>query len=206
MAAEFHSQTAVEASETIFHKLKAMGKSAADIKEITCRTHEACIRIIDKQFKPMDNFADRDHCIQYMCSVMLVFGRLTAGDYPDGSEAATSELVESLRKKMKCVEDPQYTKDYHDPNLRTISNALTVELNDGTILEEVAVEAPLGHRLRREEAKPVILNKYKNHLAPHFPEAKVKQLVELGLDGKKLEATPVDEYVDMYTVESSKFL
>lgn len=183
-----------------------MGKTAADIKSITCRTHEACIRIIDKQFKPMDNFADRDHCIQYMCATMLVFGRLEAGDYPDGSEAATSELVESLRKKIACVEDPQYTKDYHDPALRTISNALTVELNDGTVLDEVAVEAPLGHRLRREEAKPVILQKFKNHLAPHFPEEKVKQLVELGLDAKKLESMPVDEYVDLYTVESSKFL
>lgn len=175
-----------------------MGKSAADIKGVTCRTHEACIRIIDKQFKPMDNFADRDHCIQYMCSVMLVFGRLTAGDYVDGSEAATSPLVESLRQKIKCVEDPQFTKDYHDPALRTISNALTVELNDGTVLEEVVVEAPLGHRLRREEAKPVILSKYKRHLEPHYPAERVKELVELSQDPKKLEALPIDEYVDLY--------
>ncbi|KAH6607280.1 hypothetical protein Trco_003593 [Trichoderma cornu-damae] len=204
--AEFHSQTAVEASEKIHHQLKAMGKSAADIKAITCLTHEACLRIIDKQFKPMDNFADRDHCIQYMCSVMLVFGRLEATDYVDGSEAATSELVESLRKKIKCVEDPQYTKDYHDPDLRTISNALTVELNDGTILDEVAVEAPLGHRLRREEAKPVILAKYKRHLGPHFSEETVKELVELGMDSKKLEAMAVDEYVDKYAVKESKFV
>jgi len=195
--AEFHSQTAVEASEKIYHQLKAMGKSAADIKAVTCRTHEACIRIIDKQFKPMDNFADRDHCIQYMCSVMLTFGRLEATDYTDGGEAATSELVESLRKKIKCVEDPQYTQDYHDPKLRTISNALTVELNDGTILDEVAVEAPLGHRLRRDEAKPVILAKYKRHLGPHLPEAQ---------DSKKLESMSVDEYVDLYTVKESKFL
>ena len=110
-----------------------MGKTAADIKEVTCRTHEACVRIIDKQFKPMDNFADRDHCIQYMCSVMLVYGRLEATDYTDGGEAATSPLVESLRKKIACVEDPQFTKDYHDPALRTIPNALTVTLNDGKI-------------------------------------------------------------------------
>merc|ERR1712000_287310 len=83
----------------------------------------------------MDNFADRDHCIQYMCATMLVFGRLEATDYTDGGEAATSPLVESLRQKIACVEDPQYTQDYHNPELRTISNALTVELNDGTILE-----------------------------------------------------------------------
>ncbi len=205
-AAEFHSQTAVEASEKIFAQLKAMGKSAADIKAVTCRTHEACIRIIDKQFKPMDNFADRDHCIQYMCSVMLVYGRLTAGDYPDGSEAATSPLVESLRKKIKCVEDPQFTADYHDPSLRTISNGLTVELNDGTVLPEVVVEAPLGHRLRREEAKPHILAKYKRHLEPHFSADKVQQLIELGQNPKKLEAMSVDEYVDLYVRKDSPFV
>ncbi|KAI2617057.1 2-methylcitrate dehydratase [Hypoxylon sp. NC1633] len=204
--AEFHSQTAVEASQKIHNQLKELGKSAADIKGITCRTHEACIRIIDKQFKPMDNFADRDHCIQYMCSVMLVFGRLEATDYTDGSEAATSPLVESLRQKIKCIEDPQFTEDYHNPELRTISNALTVELNDGTILDEVVVEAPLGHRLRREEAKPHILAKYKRHLGPHLAEPQVKELVELGMDGKKLEAMAVDEYVDKYVVKNSPFI
>ncbi len=154
----------------------------------------------------MDNFADRDHCIQYMCSVMLVFGRLTTGDYTDGSEAATSELVESLRKTIKCVEDPQFTTDYHDPALRTISNALTVELKDGTILDEVVVEAPLGHRLRREEAKPEILAKYKRHLGHHYSPEKVQQLIDLGLDNKKLEATSIDEYVDLYVTKDSKFL
>ncbi|KAI0007042.1 MmgE/PrpD family-domain-containing protein [Xylariaceae sp. FL0662B] len=204
--AEFHSQTAVEASQKIHNQLKELGKSAADIKGITCQTHEACIRIIDKQFKPMDNFADRDHCVQYMCAVMLVFGRLEATDYTDGSEAATSPLVESLRQKIKCVEDPQFTKDYHDPTLRTISNALTVELNDGTVLDEVLVEAPLGHRLRREEAKPHILAKYKRHLGPHFSEAQVKELVELGMDKQKLEALPVDEYVNKYVVKESPFV
>ncbi|KAL2757836.1 hypothetical protein ACRALDRAFT_2051621 [Sodiomyces alcalophilus JCM 7366] len=204
--AEFHSQTAVEASEKIYAQLKAMGKTAEDIKEVTVRTHEACIRIIDKQFKPMDNFADRDHCIQYMCAVMLTFGRLEATDYTDGGEAATSPVVESLRKRIKCVEDPQYTRDYHDPALRTISNALTVELNDGTFLDEVAIEAPLGHRLRREEAKPEILKKFQRHLAPHYSEDRVKHIVDLGLDQKKLEATPIDEYVDLYTVKDSKFI
>jgi 2-methylcitrate dehydratase len=183
-----------------------MGKTAADIKSVTCRTHEACVRIIDKQFKAMDNFADRDHCIQYMCAVMLVYGRLEATDYTDGSEAATSPLVESLRQKIACVEDPQFTKDYHDPNLRTIPNALTVTLNDGTVLDEVVVEAPLGHKLRREEAKPEILAKYKRHLGPHFSEARVKELVDLGNDAKKLESMAVDEYVDLYFAKDSKFV
>jgi 2-methylcitrate dehydratase len=196
--AEFHSQTAIEAAQKIHAQLKDMAKSAEDIRDITIRTHEACIRIIDKQFKAMDNFADRDHCIQYMVSVMLVFNRLEATDYTDGGEAAESPLIESLRKRIKCVEDPRFTKDYHDPSLRTIANALTVTLNDGTVLDEVVVEAPLGHRLRREEAKPEILAKYKRHLGPHYPEEKVKELVELGVDAKRLEAMEVDTYMDMY--------
>ncbi|KAI9788954.1 MAG: ATP-binding cassette transporter CGR1 [Candelina submexicana] len=196
--AEFHSQTAIEAAKRIHAQLKEQGKTASDIKEITIRTHEACVRIIDKQFKPMDNFADRDHCIQYMVAVMLVFNRLEATDYTDSSEAATSPLVESLRKRISCIEDPQYTKDYHEASLRTIPNALTVQLTDGQILQEVAVEAPLGHRLRREEAKPEILAKYKRHLGHHFGEQRVRELVELGNDAKRLEDMDVDRYVDLY--------
>jgi len=196
--AEFHSQTAVEAAQRLNKKLAAMGKTAADIEHVVNRTHEACIRIIDKQFKPMENFADRDHCVQYMVATMFVFNRLEATDYPDGSEAATSELVESLRQRISCVEDPQFTKDYHNPEKRTISNALTVTLKDGTVLEEEVVEAPLGHRLRREEAKPEILKKYRNHLAPHFPAEHVEKLVALGQNGKELDNMDIDEYVDLY--------
>ncbi|EXJ86395.1 2-methylcitrate dehydratase [Capronia epimyces CBS 606.96] len=203
--AEFHSQTAVEAAQKLYKILADQGKSAKDIKEITNRTHEACIRIIDKQFKPMDNFADRDHCVQYMVSVMLAFNRLEATDYLDNSEAATSPLVEDLRKRIKCVEDPQFTKDYHDPSLRTISNALTVTLNDGTVLPEVVVEAPLGHRLRRDEAKPEILAKYKRHLTPHFSEDKIKDFIEIGTDASKLDHLEVDKYVDLYVKEKMEW-
>ncbi|KAJ6088502.1 2-methylcitrate dehydratase [Penicillium sp. IBT 16267x] len=196
--AEFHSQTAIEAAQKINVKLAEMGKSAKDIKEIVNRTHEACIRIIDKQFKAMDNFADRDHCVQYMVATMLVFNRLTASDYADGSEAATSPLLEDLRKRIRCVEDEQFTKDYHNPSMRTIPNALTVTLNDGTVLEEVVVEAPLGHRLRREEAKPEILAKYKRHLQAHFDQARIDELLKLGWDRQQLENYEVDKYVDLY--------
>lgn len=199
--AEFHSQTAIEAAQIVNKKLAELGKSAKDIKEITNRTHEACVRIIDKQFKPMDNFADRDHCVQYMVANMLVFNRLVASDYADGSEAASSPLLEDLRQRIRCVEDPQFTKDYHDPSKRTIPNALTVTLNDGTILPEVSVEAPLGHRLRREEAKPEILAKYKRHLGAHFDQARVDQLVNLGNDKAALESYEVDKYVDLYVTE-----
>lgn len=175
-----------------------MGKSAADIETVDNRTHEACIRIIDKQLKPMDNFADRDHCVQYMVATMLVFDRLEASDYTDGSEAATSELVESLRKRIKCIEDPQFTTDYHDPEKRTISNALTVRLKDGTTLEEEVVETPLGHKWRREEAKPEILDKYLRHIKPHFPAQRVQELVDLGNSPEKLYSMEVDKYVDLY--------
>ena len=131
---------------------------------------------------------------------MLVFNRLVATDYSDGSEAATSPLVESLRKRIKCVEDPQFTADYHNPNQRTIPNALTVTFNDGTVLEEVVVDAPLGHRFRREEAKPQILEKFERHLGPHFAEGRLKELVKLGTDAERgrLEDMAVDEYMDMY--------
>lgn len=196
--AEFHSQTAIEAAKRIHQTMTKMGKTAEDIEKVTNRTHDACIRIIDKQFKPMDNYADRDHCVQYMTAVMLVFHRLEASDYIDGSEAATSPLVESLRKRIECVEDPQFTTDYHDPEKRTIANALTVKFNDGTVLEEEVVEAPLGHRLRREEAKPEILSKFKRHLEPHFSQSRVQELVDLGNDRARLEAFDVDKYVDLY--------
>ncbi|GAB7361842.1 hypothetical protein MBLNU230_g1883t1 [Neophaeotheca triangularis] len=199
--AEFHSQTAIEAAKRINVTMKEMGKTAEDIEDVTNRTHEACIRIIDKQLKPMDNFADRDHCVQYMVATMLCFNRLEASDYSDSSEAANSPLLESLRKKIKCVEDPQFTKDYHDPEKRTIANALTVKLKDGTVLEEEVVEAPLGHKNRREEAKPEILSKYKRHLGPHFSESHVQKLVDLGNDPKKLYGMAVDEYMDMYVKE-----
>jgi 2-methylcitrate dehydratase len=133
-----------------------------------------------------------------MTAVMLVFNRLEATDYTDGSEAATSELVESLRKRIKCVEDPQFTLDYHNPDMRTIPNALTVNLNDGTVLEEVVVDAPLGHKQRREEAKPEILDKYRRHLTPHFSPQHVEELIKLGTDAKALEGMSVDEYLDKY--------
>src|SRR5215470_4279609 len=117
-----------------------------------------------------------------MVATMLVFNRLEATDYTDGSKAATSPLLESLRTRISCIEDPQFTKDYHDPALRSIPNALTVTLKDGTILPEVVVQAPLGHRLRRDEARPEILAKYKRHLEEHFEPERVRELVELGVD------------------------
>jgi len=146
--AEFHSQTAVECAMSLNRELKGMGRSTEDIKKITIRTHEAAIRIIDKK-GPLNNPADRDHCIQYMVAVPLLFGRLTAADYEDG--VAADPRIDALRAKISCIEDPQFTKDYHDPEKRSIANGLTVEFKDGATLPEVLVEYPIGHRRRRKK-------------------------------------------------------
>src|ERR1700748_3785959 len=145
--AEFHSQTAVEAAMTLHGKLKAAGKTTEDIKKITIRTHEAAIRIIDKK-GPLNNPADRDHCIQYMVAVPLIFGRLTAADYEDN--VAADPRIDTLRDKIVCVEDPQFTKDYLDPDRRSIANAITIEFKDGTKAKEVVVEYPIGQKGPRE--------------------------------------------------------
>ncbi|MFC0513791.1 bifunctional 2-methylcitrate dehydratase/aconitate hydratase [Mucilaginibacter angelicae] len=195
--AEFHSQTAVEAAMTLHNKLNEAGKTTDDIKKITIRTHEAAIRIIDKK-GPLNNPADRDHCIQYMIAVPLIYGRLTAADYEDN--IAADIRIDILRDKMTCVEDPQFTKDYLDPEKRSISNALTVELNDGTILDEVVVEYPIGHKRRREEGIPQLLDKFKINLARIFDEKQQQNILNAALDYDKLVNMPVDEFVDLMVV------
>ncbi len=193
--AEFHSQTAVEAAMTLHGKLAEMGRTAADIAKVTIRTHEACIRIIDKK-GPLDNPADRDHCIQYMVAVPLIFGRLTAADYED--TVAADPRIDALRDRITCVEDPQFTADYHDPEKRSIANAMTVELNDGTVLEEIVVEYPIGHKRRREEGIPVLEAKFRTNLARRFAAKQQQAILAASLDRAKLEAMPVHEYVDLY--------
>jgi len=193
--AEFHSQTAVECAMTIHAEMNKLGKTAADIKKITIRTHEACIRIIDKK-GPLNNPADRDHCIQYMVAVPVLFGRLTAGDYEDA--IAADPRIDKLRDKIVCVEDPQFTKDYHDPEKRSIANALTVEFNDGKKLKEVVCEYPIGHRLRRKEGWPLLEAKFRTNLARRFAKKQQDEILAVSLDQKTLEAMPVNEYVDLY--------
>ena len=192
--AEFHSQTGVEAAMTLYKQMQAVGKTSDDIKKITIRTHEACIRIIDKK-GPLNNFADRDHCIQYMVAVPFIFGRLTARDYEDG--IAADPRIDALREKIVCVEDPGYTRDYHDPRKRSIANAITVEFTDGTVLDEVAVEYPVGHARRRTEGIPLLIEKYKTNLARIYDTEKQKKIIDLCLDYDKLAATPVNEFMDL---------
>ncbi len=192
--AEFHSQTAVEAAMTLFAQLKVAGKSESDIATVTIRTHEACIRIIDKK-GPLGNPADRDHCIQYMVAVPLIFGRLTARDYED--EIAADPRIDALREKIVCVEDPAFTVDYHDPSKRSIANAITITCTDGTVFGEEVVEYPIGHARRRVEGIPLLIEKFKINLARIFPADQQKKILDLCLDRPKFEATPVDEFMSL---------
>jgi 2-methylcitrate dehydratase len=195
--AEFHSQTAVECAMDIHAQLKKAGKTVEDIKKITIRTHEACIRIIDKK-GPLNNPADRDHCIQYMVAVPIIHGRLTAEDYED--KIAKDPRIDKLRDKIVCVEDKQFTKDYHDPEKRSIANALTVEFNDGKKLKEIVCEYPIGHKRRRKEGIPVLVEKFKTNLARRFPTKQQDAILAVSLDQKKLEAMTVNEYMDLYVI------
>ena len=193
--AEFHAQTAVEAAITLRRQLQVLGKSANDIARATIRTHEACIRIIDKK-GPLNNPADRDHCVQYMVAVPLLFGDLKAADYEDA--AAADPRIDELRAKMICVEDPQFTLDYHDPEKRSIANALSIELKDGTVLPEEVVEYPKGHRRRRAEGIPPLLAKFRGSLARRFSQDAQEKILDASLDQDRLEAMAVNHYVDLY--------
>ncbi len=195
--AEFHSQTAVEAALQLFEKLQSMGKSAEDIESISIRTHEACIRIIDKK-GPLQNPADRDHCIQYMVAIALIFGRLTAADYEDN--IANDERIDALRAKMHCYEDTHFTFDYHDPEKRSISNGLTIKLKDGQVLDEIVIEYPVGHKRRRQEGMPLLLKKFRINLARQFPEAQQIRILCASLDKPLFENMPVNEYLDLFVI------
>jgi 2-methylcitrate dehydratase len=194
--AEFHAQTAVEAAMALHKRLEELGKSAEDIRAITIRTHEACLRIIDKK-GPLANPADRDHCVQYMIAIPLIFGRLTAADYED--EIAADPRVDVLRAKMKCVEEPAFTADYHDPEKRSIANSLRLELADRTVVEET-VEYPIGHRRRRDEGLPLLVEKFKTNLRRRYAEDRQGRILDASLDRERLEAMPVNEYVDLYAL------
>jgi 2-methylcitrate dehydratase len=195
--AEFHAQTAVEAALAIHRAMAARGKTAADIEKVTIRTHEACLRIIDKT-GPLSGPADRDHCIQYMVAVPLLFGRLTAADYED--EVAADPRIDALRARIACVEEPRFTRDYHDADKRSIANAVSVQFGDGSRLPEVRVEYPLGHRRRRREGLPLLVEKFRTHLARRFPPKQAGAILDLCLDAKRLSATPVNEFIDMMAI------
>jgi 2-methylcitrate dehydratase len=192
--AEFHAQTAAECAMTLHPKVR---DRLDDIKKITIRTHESAIRIIDKKGK-LNNFADRDHCIQYMVAIPLIFGRLEASDYED--DVAADPRIDKLRAKMECVEDKRFSKEYLDADKRSIANGITVEFKDGTKLPEVVVEYPIGHRRRRKEGIPVLVEKFRRNLAMKVAPKNARAILELCDSQAKLEKTPVQEFVGLFVV------
>ena len=192
--AEFHAQTAVECAIQLHPQVK---NRLADIKKVVITTHESAIRIIDKK-GPLNNPADRDHCIQYMAAIGLIKGNLTAADYED--DVANDPRVDQMRDKMECVENKQWTKDYLDPQKRSIANAIQVFFKDGSKTGNVVVEYPVGHRRRRKEGIPLLEAKFRTNLARKFPDKQRAAIYALCQDQKKLEATPVNEFVDLMVI------
>ncbi len=193
--AEFHAQTAVEAAVTLHGQVR---DRLEDIREIVIETQEAGVRIIDKT-GPLDNPADRDHCLQYMVAVPLIFGRLTADDYEDA--VAEDPRIDALREKMTVSENEQFSVDYLDPEKRAIGNAIQIFFNDGTQTERTAVDYPVGHRRRRDEGIPLLLEKYERSLNTHFDGAHVSRILESCNDRVRLESMPVHEFMDLWVAQ-----
>ncbi|MET0584867.1 MAG: bifunctional 2-methylcitrate dehydratase/aconitate hydratase [Candidatus Binatia bacterium] len=190
--AEFHAQTAVEAAFRLHNQAK---DRIEQIDKVIITTHESAIRIIDKS-GPLHNPADRDHCIQYMTAVGLIFGELTADHYED--TIARDPRIDALRAKMICVEDLQYSQDYLDPQKRSIANAVQVFFKDGSSTEQVAVEYPIGHRRRRAEGMPLLVKKFETNLASRFAPAQCDAILRACKDARTLDATHVDAFTDMF--------
>lgn len=192
--AEFHAQTAVECALKLYPLVK---DRLNEIEKVVLTTHESAIRIISKT-GPLHNPADRDHCLQYMTAIGLIFGRLTADDYE--AKIAADPRIDALRNKMEVVENVQFSKDYHDPEKRSIANSIQVFFKDSSSTEKVTVEYPIGHRRRREEGIPVLLQKFKDNLVTRFPQKQVDQILAASLDRKVLEKMPVHEFVDLLVI------
>jgi 2-methylcitrate dehydratase len=186
--AEFHAQTAVEAAMTLHARI---APRLGEIERITIETQEPGVRIIDKT-GPLSNPADRDHCIQYMVAIPLLFGRLEAGDYED--RIAGDPRVDELRAKMQVKENTTFTKEYYDADKRYIGNAVQVFFKDGTASERVQVDYPIGHRKRREEGMPVLVKKFESSVAAHFGAAQTESIKAMFADRSKLAAMPVSEF------------
>ncbi len=190
--AEFHAQTAVEAAielhPQVIHRLD-------QIERIVIHTQESAIRIIDKT-GPLRNPADRDHCLQYMTAIGLIHGGLTADHYED--DAASDPRIDALRAKMQVVEDPTYTRDYLDPEKRSIGNAVQVFFADGSQTDKVAIEYPLGHRRRREEGIPLLIEKFERNLASRFDPDSCRRILSIFSEPDRLDAMPVDRFINLF--------
>jgi 2-methylcitrate dehydratase len=192
--AEFHAQTAVECAMQLHPEVA--GK-LDQVDRVLIETQEAGVRIIDKT-GPLANYADRDHCLQYMVAVPMIFGRLTAEDYADS--VAADPRIDALRAKMEVKENPRFTKDYFDPDKRYIGNSVQVFFKDGSSTEKVSIDFPIGHRERRGEGIPVLLRKFEAAIGGQLPSRKVAQILELTGDTSRFEATPIHRFVDLFTL------
>jgi len=193
--AEFHAQTAAEAAVTLHPQVK---DRLDEIDRIVITTHESAIRIISKQ-GALANAADRDHCLQYMTAVPLIFGSLIAEHYEDDFHKAHPE-IDQLRDVMEVVEEPRYTREYLEADKRSIANAVQVFFKDGTSTDQVAVEYPIGHRRRREEGMPELEVKFANNLATRFPKFQCEKIISVCKDRSGLERMPVNEFNALFVM------
>src|SRR5215467_12838308 len=185
--AEFHAQTAVEAAMQLHAEV---APRLQDVERVVIETQEPGVRIIDKT-GPLANPADRDHTIQYMVAVPLIFGRLTAADYEDA--VAADPRIDALRERMQVRENPTFTREYYDPDKRYIGNAVQVFFRDGSATERVQVDFPIGHRRRRAEGMPVLVKKFETSVEAHFPAKQAERIKALFARGQQLDALPVNE-------------
>jgi 2-methylcitrate dehydratase len=189
--AEFHAQTAVEAAVRLHASVR---ERIDDIEYVTIETQEPAVRIIDKT-GPLDNPADRDHCLQYMAAVALIFGRLTADDYEDS--VARDPRIDALRAKVQVRENATFTRDYYDLEKRFIGNAVQAFFKDGTSTQRVEVSVPIGHRLRRTEGLPLLEEKFRASMEPKLSPDRLAELDRLCHDPPRLHATPVDQFMSL---------
>ncbi len=192
--AEFHAQTAVEAAIQLHPMVQTR---LAEIEKVVITTHESAIRIIDKQ-GALHNPADRDHCLQYMTAIGLIYGELTAQHYEDST--AANPQIDALRAKMLVVEEPRYSRDYLDPDKRSIANAVQVTFTDGSATDQIEVEYPLGHRRRRSEGMPYLMRKFKSSIEDHFSFEQAHAILEVCNDRQRLEGMAVDSFMDLWVL------
>lgn len=192
--AEFHAQTAVDCALRLHPEVTGR---LDRISRVVIATQESAVRIISKT-GPLHNPADRDHCLQYMAAIGLIYGELTAGHY--GDAVAADPRIDPLREKMEVVEEPRYSRDYLDPDKRSIANSLQVFFSDGSSTEKVEVEYPIGHRRRRGEALPLLVGKCRDNLSTRLPAGPAEAVIDLCLDRQRLALMPVNEFMAMLGV------
>lgn len=191
--AEFHAQTAVECAVALHPKVMANLDNVAKIELVT---HESAIRIISKQ-GPLHNPADRDHCLQYMVAIGLLFGDLRAEHYE--ADTASDPRIDALREKMYVTENKQFSKDYHDPEKRSIANSMNVIFKDGSETGWITIEYPIGHKRRRQEGIPVLLDKFKRNLQTRFPAEQVERILHVMSDQRRLADIPVADFMALWS-------